>query len=86
MYPEIASFHFQATVNPYARTQKSVVRVGLEELLRAVQVETERQEDLYIRLLLQQPLVDLVGALQLANANRIVTLSVALRVQRVEHL
>lgn len=86
MYPEIASFHFRATVHPYARTQKSVVRVGLEELLRAVQVETERQEDLYIRLLLQQPLVDLVGALQLANANRIVTLSVALRVQRVEHL
>lgn len=86
MYPEIASFHFRATVSPCARTQKSVVRVGLEELLRAVQVETEGQEDLYIRLLLQQPLVDLVGALQLANANRIVTLSVALRVQRVEHL
>lgn len=67
-------------------TQETVVRVGLEELLGAVQVETERQEDLYVGLLLQQALVDLVRALQLAYANGVVTLPVALRVQWVEHL
>lgn len=67
-------------------TQETVVRVGLEELLGAVQVETEWQEDLYVGLLLQQTLVDLVRALQLANANGVITLPVALRVQWVEHL
>lgn len=67
-------------------TQETIVSVGLEKLLGAVQVESEWQEDLDVGLLLQQPLIDLVRALQLTHANSVVALPVTLGVQRVEYL
>lgn len=68
------------------RTQETVVGVGLEELFWPVQVEAEGQEDFHVGFLLQQPLINVVGILQLANADCVIALPVALGVEWVEHL
>lgn len=70
------------------QTQESVVGVRLEKFFRAVQVESERQEDLDVGLLLQQSWVDSswVGVLQLVHANGVVATGVALSVQWVHNL
>ena len=81
------SFTFQWQSRDFCtRTQVSVVGVGLEEFLGTVQVEAEGQEDLHIGLLLQQSLVNVVCVLQLADADGIIALPVALGVQWVQNL
>lgn len=67
-------------------TQESVVRVGLEEFFRSVQVEAEWQEDFDVGFLLKQGRVGGARVLQLIDANRILTSCITLRVQRIHYL
>lgn len=67
-------------------TQESVVGVGLEQFLRSVHVESEGQEDLDVWLILEQCTIDILGILELAYTDGIVTLYVTLGIQRVQNL
>lgn len=76
---------FQLNVN-CELTQESVVGVRLEELFGTVEIETEWQENLHVGLLLKQRWVSWHGVLELINADSVVTLCIALGVQRIHYL
>lgn len=66
------------------RNEEAIVGLWLEDLFWSVEQEAERQEDLHVRALLQNTLIDVAGVLQLAHANRIFALSVANGIQRIQ--
>jgi hypothetical protein len=70
----------------FVLTQIPIVGVGLEQLFRSVQVETERQKDLHIGLLLQNTLINRFSILQLTDTNGIVTLHITPGVQWIHDL
>lgn len=97
--PPVAELHARARTKPVlvacARpgyinrqliTQEAIVSVRLEQFLDAVQIKPERQENFHIGLILQHGLVDWFRVFQLADADCIIALAVALRVQRIHNL
>lgn len=68
------------------RDQVPVVRVRLEQLFRAVEVEAERQEDFHVGPLGQDALVALLGILQIADADCVGSLTIADCIQRIQDL
>lgn len=67
-------------------TQKSVVRLRSEQLLDAVEVEAERQEDFDIGSFGEKILVDFLRVLQVGHAHGVVSFLIAHGVERVHHL
>lgn len=67
-------------------TQEAIVGVGLEKLLRSVQVEAEWQENLHVGLLLQQRWIDGACILQLIHTDGILTSLIALSIQWIHYL
>lgn len=68
------------------RDQIPVVRVRLEQFLRAIEVETEWQKDFDIGPLRQDAFVALLGIFQIANTHCVRSLTIADCVQRIQHL
>lgn len=65
--------------------QESIIRLRLEDFFWPVEEETERQEYLHVWTLLKNSLVNLTSILQLAHANRVLALTIADRVQRIQY-
>lgn len=66
--------------------QESIVRIGPEQLINAIEEEPEWKEDFHIGTLHQNALIHLTRILQIAHANGIRTLSITHRIEWIQYL
>ena len=68
------------------RNQESIVRIWSEQLIDAIEEESEWKKDFDIGTLHEKALINLTRILQIAHANGIRTLSIAHRIEWIQYL